>query len=173
MLLDALSNIRSRISERASPQFGSHNTQYVRGLHTSTPISANAGWQTLNKSLPLTFTPGCSQCLAGPLTPVPVEAVCNHAFVIPSAAHRAAVLVDNRLPPPPVETLSLGLRCDTERKASTSSGWAGTTRNRPPFPIADCDQRLGAGAHLVLVLHRTSQDRILRPRGAHNACYVN
>ena len=92
-------------------------------------------WQTLNGSLPLTFTPGCSQWLAGPLTPVPVAAACNHAFVIPSAVHRAAVLVDNRLPPRPVKTLSLGLRCDTERKASTSSGWAGTTRNRPPFPL--------------------------------------
>ena len=46
-------------------------------------------WQTLNGSLPLTFTPGCSQWLAGPLTPVPVAAACNHAFVIPSAVHRA------------------------------------------------------------------------------------
>ena len=91
--------------------------------------------QTLNGSLPLTFTPGWSQRLAGPLTPVPVAAAYNHAFVIPSAVHRAAVLVDNRLPPRPVKTLSLGLRCDTERKASTSSGWAGTTRNRPPFPL--------------------------------------
>ena len=102
-------------------------------------------WQTLNGSLPLTFTPGCSQWLAGPLTPVPVAAACNHAFVIPSALHRAAVLVDNRLPPRPVKTLSLGLRCDTERKASTSSGWA--------------------GAQLVLVLHRTSQGRNRRPEG--------
>ena len=56
-------------------------------------------------------------------------------FRIPSAVHRSAVLVNNRLPPCPVKTLSLGLRCDTERKASTSSGWAGTTRNRPPFPL--------------------------------------
>ena len=86
-------------------------------------------------SLLLTFTPGCSQRLAGPLTPVPVAAAYNHAFVIPFAVHRAAVLVDNRLPPRPVKTLSLGLRCDTERKASTSSGWAGATRNRPPFPL--------------------------------------
>ena len=93
------------------------------------------GWQSLNGSLPLTFTPGCSQWLAGPLTPVPVADACNHAFVIPSAVHRAAVLVDNRLPPRPVKTLSFGLRCDTERKASTSSGWTGTTRNRPPFPL--------------------------------------
>ena len=92
-------------------------------------------WQTLHQSLPLTFTPGCSQWLAGPLALVPVAAACNHAFVIPSAVHRAAVLVDNRLPPRPVKTLSLGLRCDTERKVSTSSGWAGTTRNRPPFPL--------------------------------------
>ena len=92
-------------------------------------------WQTLNGSLPLTFTPGCSQWLAGPLTPVPVAAAYNHAFVIPSAVHRAAVLVDNPLPPRPVKTLSLRLRCDTERKASTSSGWAGTTRNRPPLPF--------------------------------------
>ena len=80
------------------------------------------GWHTLDRSLPLTFTPVCSQRLAGPLTPVPVAAACNHAFVIPFAVHRAAVLVDNRLPPRPVKTLSLGLRCDTERKASTSSG---------------------------------------------------
>ena len=78
---------------------------------------------------------GLQPVAAGPLTPVPVAAACNHAFVIPSAVHRAAVLVDNRLPPRPVKTLSLGLRCDTERKASTSSGWAGTTRNRPPFPL--------------------------------------
>ena len=98
-------------------------------------LSPHVQRQTLNGSLPLTFTPGCSQWLAGPLTPVPVAAPCNHAFVIPSAVHRAAVLVDNRLPPRPVKTLSLGLRCDTERKASTSSGWAGATRNRPPFPL--------------------------------------
>ena len=32
-----------------------------------------------------------------------------------------------------MNTLSAGLRCGTERKASTSSGWAGTTRNRPPW----------------------------------------
>ena len=70
---------------------------------------------------------GLQPVAAGPLTPVPVAAAYNHAFVIPSAVHRAAVLVDNRLPPRPVKTLSLGLRCDTERKASTSSGWAGTT----------------------------------------------
>ena len=71
--------------------------------------------------------PGCSQWLAGPLTPVPVAAACNHAFVILSAVHQAAVLVDNRLPPRPVKTLSLGLRCDTERKACPAStifaGW--------------------------------------------------
>ena len=62
--------------------------------HTGTP---HPQWQTLNGSLPLTFTPGYSQWLAGPLTPVPVAAACNHAFVIPSAVHRAVVLVDNRL----------------------------------------------------------------------------
>ena len=95
----------------------------------------------------MTFTPGCSQWLAGPLTPVPVAAACNHAFVIPSAVHRAAVLVDNRLPP---------------RHAKPAA-----------IPIADCDQRLGAGAHLVLALHRTSQDFVPPPRGAHNAGYVN
>ena len=55
----------------------------------------------------------------------------------PEAARSSVVviLVDNRLPPRPMRTLSLGLRCDTERKASTSSGWAGATRNRPPFPL--------------------------------------
>ena len=88
------------------------------------------GWQSLNGSLPLTFTPGWSQRLAGPLTPVPVAAACNHAFVIPSAVHRAAVLVDNRLPPRPVKTLSLGLRYDTERKASTARRRAGSAAQR-------------------------------------------
>ena len=62
-------------------------------------------------------------------------AACNHAFVIPSAVHRAVVLVDNRLPPRLVKTLSLGLRCGTKRHASTSSGPAGTTRNWPTFPL--------------------------------------
>ena len=42
---------------------------------------------------------------------------------------------DNRLPPCPVKTLSLGLRCGTKRQASTSSGPAGTTRNWPTFPL--------------------------------------
>ena len=119
----------------------------------------------MNGSLPLTFTPGCSQCLAGPLTPVPVAAACNHAFVIPSAVHRAAVLVDNRLPPRPVKTLSLGLRCDTEAKGVHQLG-VGRHHGEPAaLPIADYDRRLGAGAHLVLVLHRMSQGRIRRPEG--------
>ena len=98
-------------------------TSHVLNNYVSPPqCKAIVGWQTLNGSLPLTFTQGCSQWLAGPLMPVPVAAACNHAFVIPSTVHRAAVLVDNRLPPRPVKTLSLGLRCNTERKASTSSG---------------------------------------------------
>ena len=92
-------------------------------------------WPTLNGSLPLTFTPGCSQWLAGHLALVPVAAACNHAFVIPSVVHRAAVLVDNRLPPRPVKTLSLGLRCDTERKASISLGVGRHHAKPAAFPL--------------------------------------
>ena len=46
---------------------------------------------------------GCSQRLAGPLTPVPVAAACNHAFVIPLRSTGPRSLVDNRLPPRPRE----------------------------------------------------------------------
>ena len=45
---------------------------------------------------------------ADPLTPVPVAAACNPAFVIPSGSHWAAVLGDNRLPPPPWKPCRLG-----------------------------------------------------------------
>ena len=63
---------------------------------------------------------GVQPVAAGPLTPAPVAAACNHAFVIPSAVHRATVLVDNRLPPHPVKTLSLGLRCPA---STIFAGW--------------------------------------------------
>ena len=77
------------------------------------------------------------------MTPVLVAAAYNPAFAIPSAIQRAALFGDSGLPPRPGEYPVRRAPGGTERKVSTSSGWASTTRNRPPVP--DRDGRLSAG----------------------------